>query len=103
MPLRELHGALPAARAIQFRPPDAAARPAAGPARRISVTKQEAPRPMSASARSAHPADAPSIHERYMKRNELWIGNHASTHTEDDSRRGSRPASGQSLSQTSFL
>jgi hypothetical protein len=31
----------------------------------------------------------PSIHERYMQRNELWIGHHCSTRTEHDSSRSS--------------
>jgi hypothetical protein len=60
---------------------------------RISVTKQESPR--SLSGRSApfipalqlapplsHRSTVPSIHERYMKRNELWLGNHSSTRTD---------------------
>jgi hypothetical protein len=102
MPLREFQDATSPAltRAIKF--PENSAKPA----RRISVTKTEPARPMSATGRSAHAADTrspvPSIHERYMKRNELWIGNHASTHADGDSRRTSRPESGQS-SRTPLL
>jgi len=68
-------------------------------AKRISVVKQDSPRsaragpcvpeiPLSPPLSSR--SGAASIHERYMKRNELWIGNHCSTHTDSEVRTSSR-------------
>jgi hypothetical protein len=83
------------ASAVERNPPS----PVSG--RRISVTKQTSPRQKSRSMASvqelpllnASGARPPSIHERYIRRNEMWIGHHFATHTEGDrarSQQGSR-------------
>jgi hypothetical protein len=64
------------------------------PGRRISVTKQGSPRGSRHGSAPELPLlasrpGAPSIHDRYMRRNEGWIGNRSSTHTE--SPRGALP------------
>jgi hypothetical protein len=92
----------------------APAKPSPAPVKRISISKQEPSRAPSAAIKSAHGPDLShpvssrsalsSIHERYMKRNELWIGHHASTHADGDSRRGpSRSASGQGSARSSAV
>jgi hypothetical protein len=85
------------------------------PSKRIFVSKQDSPR--SPAGRSApyvpdlqlSPAVStrptiPSIHERHMRRNELWVGNHCSTHTDDSptrpSSRGSSETGGARSSNT---
>jgi hypothetical protein len=60
--------------------------PPTSPGRRISVTKRRSPgrSPRSRASGVELPSLSPtgsSIHDRYLRRNELWIGTHSSTHT----------------------
>lgn len=88
----------------------------ASSARRISVSRAETPRDKTTTTRQtpyipelnlqaplSSRSQVGSIHERYMKKNEMWIGNHCSTHSETDkrSRFGSRTSSRQSTARMS--
>jgi hypothetical protein len=90
------------------------AKPSQAAVKRISISKQEPSQAPSGATKSARGPDLSrpvssraaisSIHERYMKRNELWIGHHTSTHADGDSRRGpSRSASGPGSSRSSAV
>lgn len=87
--------------------------------KRISVSRAETPRDRTTTTTRQTPyipelnlhqaplssrSQVGSIHERYMKKNEMWIGHHCSTHSETDNRRsriGSRTSSRQSTARMS--
>jgi hypothetical protein len=119
MPLREFQEAVGVSvyntpRIVKFHAPSelAPVRASPAPTKKISVSRQDGARPPPASARVVHVNEPSqqqqhsgrstlsSIHERYMKKNELWMGHHASTHADGDSR---RTASRSAHSRSSLL
>jgi hypothetical protein len=85
MPQIEFEGLLANPVAPVVSPRASALESKSSPTRRIAVVKVGSPRSVGSGTElpSLSP-QRPSIHERYIRRNGLWMGHHSSTHTESE-------------------